>query len=191
MTMKASQTNHIGVRLKEFRKQAKMTQGELATAIGKSLRTIQGYESGSINLSLDVVEQIAQALGVSYYALIGIDSPDYLLHDRALTQEEQLLLADYRIVGDSRCTVVSEFLQHSRFWNPSWEWPNLSVEDYYKVFGYIDRLIESNIQANRYFINASPTDEDGVMVTEQRWNEYYNNKYNPRYVGNDAEEQTE
>ena len=171
MTMKANQAKHIGLRLKEFRKQAKMTQGELASAMGKSLRTIQGYESGTINLSLDVVERVAEVLGIPYHSLI-VDSPEYLLHDTAFNQDEQLLLADYRILTPDLQIVVSEFVQHYRFHERSWDHPNLGVDDFYEIYRFIEYLCYKNCLNEKYYIDCRPVDEDGHPITEKEWNDY-------------------
>lgn len=61
----------IGARIKEARKAAKLSQTELAERLGKTLRTIQKYESGEIELSITSVYTVAGALGVSPAYLIG------------------------------------------------------------------------------------------------------------------------
>ena len=48
-------TKQIGLRIRTARKQKGMNQTQLAAALGKSLRTIQKYESGEIEVSLAMI----------------------------------------------------------------------------------------------------------------------------------------
>lgn len=63
---------YIGNRLRFFRTQKKMTQDDLARAIGTTKQTIYKYEVGIItNIPVERVEQIAVALGVTPADLMG------------------------------------------------------------------------------------------------------------------------
>ena len=64
-------SNYIGLNIKKYRKEKGLTQEELANEIGKSLRTVQKYESGDILPSFDNVNEIAKILGISYIDIIG------------------------------------------------------------------------------------------------------------------------
>ena len=48
----------IGKAIKKYRQQCGITQKQLADMIGKSLSTIQKYESGDVEAPLSVLEQI-------------------------------------------------------------------------------------------------------------------------------------
>ena len=48
----------IGKRIRALRKRKGYNQQELANIIGKSLRTVQKYESGEIEVSIAVVNQL-------------------------------------------------------------------------------------------------------------------------------------
>lgn len=64
----------VGERIFECRKQKGskgMTQDEFAKALGKSLRTIQKYESGDIDISLSTLYDISEILGVSVSTLVN------------------------------------------------------------------------------------------------------------------------
>lgn len=50
--------------IKTIRKNAKMTQEELAVALGVNRATVSKYENGEITLSLPVLKKIAQVLNV-------------------------------------------------------------------------------------------------------------------------------
>lgn len=63
----------VGERIKEVRKQNKMSQTALAQMLKKSLRTIQKYESGQIDLTITAINEIAVCLNVSPAYLLGYD----------------------------------------------------------------------------------------------------------------------
>ena len=55
--------SELGDRIRELRKQSKMTQAELAEKVGVSLMTIRRYESGERVPSIALVEDLARVLG--------------------------------------------------------------------------------------------------------------------------------
>lgn len=63
----------IGERIKLLRKQKGLSQSELARLLGKSLRTVQKYESGEIDVSVSYVFQISDVLEVPPAYLFGIE----------------------------------------------------------------------------------------------------------------------
>lgn len=66
----------IGQRLKERRKELKMSADELAKKLGKDRSTIYRYEKGEIeNLPLDILEPIAKALDTTPQYLMGWVEP--------------------------------------------------------------------------------------------------------------------
>lgn len=60
----------IGKRIKERRKELKLTQAKLAELIGKAPRTVQDYEADKVNIPLNVIEKIAIALNIQPYDLM-------------------------------------------------------------------------------------------------------------------------
>ena len=62
----------IGQRIKQLRKRKGLNQTELAQMLKKSLRTVQKYETGEIEVSIAVVNQIADLLD---------STPTYILSD--------------------------------------------------------------------------------------------------------------
>ena len=64
----------IGERIAKQRKNLRISQTELAEQLGKSLRTVQKYESGEIDMSVSVLEQIADILKMPINYLMGYDS---------------------------------------------------------------------------------------------------------------------
>lgn len=61
----------IGNRIKEARKAQHLSQTELANRLGKTMRTVQKYESGEIEPSIGVLNEIANILNISPAELIG------------------------------------------------------------------------------------------------------------------------
>lgn len=62
----------LGRRIKERRKELDMTQGDIASAIGVAISTIQRYETAAIEtIKLPVVEAIARTLAVNPEWLVG------------------------------------------------------------------------------------------------------------------------
>ena len=73
----------IGERIAKQRKQLRISQTELAEQLGKSLRTVQKYESGEIDMSVSVLEQIADILKMPINYLMGYDSSHIKLETMA------------------------------------------------------------------------------------------------------------
>lgn len=73
----------IGQRIKAVRSEKNLTQTQLAQLLGKSLRTVQSYESGESRILLDTVATIAHALGVTPAYLLGVSEPQIKLNTLA------------------------------------------------------------------------------------------------------------
>ncbi len=105
-----NQTNeHIGENIKKYRKEKKLTQQELADKIGKHKITVAKYESGKISVPIDVLDQIANELDVTYIDLIGFD-PDY-----AESEVENTLSAVIEQLEDLGFTIDSD--KHDGIYN--------------------------------------------------------------------------
>ena len=64
----------IGQRIKVLRKRKGLSQTELANIMGKSLRTLQKYETGEIEISIAVVNQLADILDTTPTFLLGYEA---------------------------------------------------------------------------------------------------------------------
>ncbi len=64
----------IGQRIKMLRKRKGLNQTELAQLLNKSLRTIQKYETGEIEVSIAVINQIADILETTSTYILGYES---------------------------------------------------------------------------------------------------------------------
>lgn len=67
-------STQIGLRIRTARKEKGINQAELANLLGKSLRTIQKYESGEIDVSIAMINEIAKVLDCESTYLIGYDT---------------------------------------------------------------------------------------------------------------------
>ncbi len=61
----------IGWRIRQLRKEKGLTQTELAESLGKSLRVVQKYENGEIDISISTITNIAEVLDVSSADILG------------------------------------------------------------------------------------------------------------------------
>lgn len=65
--------SEIGQRIKVLRKQKGLSQTELANLMDKSLRTIQKYETGEIEVSISIVNQLADIFGCTPTYILGYE----------------------------------------------------------------------------------------------------------------------
>lgn len=68
-------TKSFGERLKELRKSRKLTQPQLAEKVGRNPHTIKDYEAGRASPSLQALELLSKALGVSQKDLMDSAAP--------------------------------------------------------------------------------------------------------------------
>ena len=73
----------VGHRIKMLRKRKGMNQSELATALGKSLRTVQKYETGEIEVSIAIVNYLAELLDSTPTYILGYETSNEPIRDLA------------------------------------------------------------------------------------------------------------
>ncbi len=61
----------IGQRVRKARKDKGYNQTELANVLGKSIRTIQKYENGEIEISISMINELAKVLDTTSTYLLG------------------------------------------------------------------------------------------------------------------------
>lgn len=66
--------SEIGQRIKMLRKRRGLNQSELAEKLNKSLRTVQKYETGEIEVSIAVVNSLADILETTPTYILGYES---------------------------------------------------------------------------------------------------------------------
>lgn len=119
----------IGKKIKQYRK-GKMTQQELAKRIGKTESSIRKYEKGLVTIPLDVLEQIASALGVSAFCLMGAEYWDKKYPDLAKKCKEYEGFVDYlsalgyavQEISEPTTIPIEEFLKDGDIADLSPEW---------------------------------------------------------------------
>ena len=72
--MNSSDNAAIGSRIRTLRKRKGYNQQELADILGKSLRTVQKYESGEIEVSIAMANQLAKVLDTTPTFLFGYET---------------------------------------------------------------------------------------------------------------------
>lgn len=75
--MNKSEISTIGERIKALRKKRGYNQKELADLLGKSLRTVQKYECGEIEVSIAMVNELAKILDTTSTYLLGHQTGDF------------------------------------------------------------------------------------------------------------------
>ena len=79
-------SEHVGARIKFYRKTKHMTLSELAEAIHRSTSTLSKYETGAIPISVDVLFDISKILNVSVNQLVDYDDEPKTKSPSVLTQ---------------------------------------------------------------------------------------------------------
>lgn len=82
--------------LRKYRKEKGLTQLELADNIGVSLRTIQRYEIGKRNATIEALQKIADALEISLSDLLGqtIPKEENKMNEQEILRQQLELLAE-------------------------------------------------------------------------------------------------
>lgn len=62
---------NISDNIKRYRKEKGLTQKELAEKLDKSIRMIQKYESGEVEPSIEVLNEIANVLGTDFFEFLN------------------------------------------------------------------------------------------------------------------------
>ena len=82
--------DRVGYRIKKIRTEKGMTQEELGEKVGLCANRIQQYENGQRTPKSELLENIANALGVSSYALTDPDTTSFIGTMYALFELEAL-----------------------------------------------------------------------------------------------------
>ncbi|AUD06717.1 helix-turn-helix domain-containing protein [Spirosoma pollinicola] len=61
----------VGQKIREARKAKGLTQKELADKISLSVGTVNQYEVGKQNLTIETIQKVANALGVSFDIILS------------------------------------------------------------------------------------------------------------------------
>ena len=70
---------NVGTKIKEMRKDKKLTQQQLADMISMTRSSLQKYENGETAITIDLLESIAAALNVDIVSFFTDDVDDILI----------------------------------------------------------------------------------------------------------------
>ena len=95
-------------KIKELRINNKISQTELAKALGTSQRTISNYESGNNQATEDVLIKLADYFDVSVDMIVGRARP----HDlpSSTTEKQKQVVKEVLELSDEQCNYVSAYI---------------------------------------------------------------------------------
>lgn len=82
--------SNLGQRIKQARKEARLSQLQLGVALKVSDKTISGYESNRISPPIDKLQHIAELLKKPITYFLGVDERDYSVQARLRAVEIKL-----------------------------------------------------------------------------------------------------
>lgn len=91
-------SQHVGERIKFYRKNRRMSQQKLADRIHKSKSTLSKYESGQIAIDVDSLYDIAKVLGVELFQFMDVDihqQEEVVIHGLPFGGKESLYIYYY------------------------------------------------------------------------------------------------
>lgn len=102
----------IGDRIRNRRKQLRMSVDELAARLGKDRSTVYRYENGDIeNLPLDLLVPIARALDTTQQALMGWDDDE---KTESLSKEKLELIEQIKALPDEKVQLLLQLAKSLR-----------------------------------------------------------------------------
>ena len=66
-------TNNLGRKIACARKQSGLTQSNLAERVGVTAQAVSKWERGNACPDIAILDEIADALGISLFELLGVD----------------------------------------------------------------------------------------------------------------------
>ncbi len=66
-------TNNLGKKIAEARRRVKLTQSSLAVKVGVTAQAVSKWEQGRSCPDIAILDEIADALGISLFELLGMD----------------------------------------------------------------------------------------------------------------------
>lgn len=104
----------IGDKIKELRKNSKITQAELSDSINIGQSTLANFENGKRTIPVDIIIELARYFNVSADYLLGLsNSPDAkeVIHGEQLSTDEKKLIDNYRALNsDGKQIVIGKVL---------------------------------------------------------------------------------
>ena len=66
-------TNNLGRKIADARRNARLTQNDLAARVGVTAQAVSKWETGRSCPDIAILDEIADALGISLSELLGLD----------------------------------------------------------------------------------------------------------------------
>lgn len=102
--------NIVGLNIKKFRKEKKLTQMQLADLIGKHESSIRKYEKGLTDIPNEVIMQIADTLEVTPAELLSVEDWETKYNpDGRLSEEVKTIEAVQTFFGDDAVELLQQF----------------------------------------------------------------------------------
>lgn len=99
--------------LKKLRTEFKISQQQLANAIGVSQQSINKYENQDVEPDIAVLIKIADYFSVSIDYLVGRNmSPDFVIS--SLTKEEKNVFAKYKILNRKEKDIIKLLIDNHK-----------------------------------------------------------------------------
>jgi transcriptional regulator with XRE-family HTH domain len=99
----------IGLILREERIRNKLSQEEVAKAIGSTKQAVYKYENGIVtNIPMDKIEKMASLFGVTPAYIMGWEEETSPASEEVLTEEERLLIDLFRQIPEEQQRVFLE-----------------------------------------------------------------------------------
>lgn len=102
---------NLGERLRLLRKEAGLTQEELAQKIGKTRSAVAGYEAENKEPGIDTLVRLAQIFGVSLEYLIGMSD---IKKRNVLNMHSLYIPEDYRNKHEIKPEDIKDYLKFMR-----------------------------------------------------------------------------
>ena len=153
----SAHSEYIGQQIKAARKALKISQTHLGEMIGKTLRTIQKYESGEIEPSLGMINTLAACLQTTPTKLIGYESQPIRLD--SLADVFSVILELEKKAG-LRFEINIEKPPQDKSWRCSLQFDGSSVENPFNadLCSFLERFAEERENLETYMIERTHYD---------------------------------
>lgn len=142
-TMKLNQ--HIGHKIRHFRRQKDYTITKLGELICKSKSTISKYEAGEISIDIETLYDIASALDISILNLLPLDETLHQEQSKTTDAEKFYLYTYNGLVRDSlRHHLLFVGKTHAQFYADVYDYQNYAQCNFY-YYGEVQQT-ESSIR---------------------------------------------
>lgn len=119
----------MNLKIRQYREAKKLTQQELGKAIGKSFRTIQSWEREDSYPNADMLWRLCEFFGTDPNEFMGWWDEHPRDEARPLSQDESVLVSDYRECTPDRRRKAAEAVRDQRSLSQAQEGAGASSDD--------------------------------------------------------------